>query len=268
MCTISVFRGRDKLVVTGNRDELRTRQEAGLQEISHEHGRMAYPLDGQARGTWMAANDDGWVACLLNLYEADYQGRLSRGLIIPRLMQFTAISDARHWLANHFPAEDYSAFILLLIDRREVYRCRWDGCRFEEGAVDFDRWYLESSSSVDATSTRAYRQALFRQWQNTDGDIHNILDFHLQRIAGNASQSVCMAREMSHTKSITQASVSDTEGLIFRYLDADKLEGLVNSHGDARHHFQTVCMPLLRRQREQRLSYSVNSAFSNLSQQR
>lgn len=227
MCTVSVYRDQNLLLVSANRDELRTRREAGLQRRTPAQIEQVYPLDAAANGTWIGANACGVSACLLNMYESDYQGVLSRGLIIPKLLGMQNLSAVRQWLNSAFNPALYSAFVLLVMDKSVLYRYRWDGQTLAEELVEFDRWFLESSSSVDLHPTLRHRRQLFQKWQQQDGDPQNILDFHLLRDEENASQSVCMAREKSHTKSISQVVVTSNR-IEFRYLEPAKLESFVN----------------------------------------
>ena len=228
MCTVSILRDNGGLVVTSNRDELRTRDEAGIRQDLSEMTQRIYPIDAQAKGTWLGVNNYGIVASLLNMYEADYQGSLSRGLIIPRLLEFGCLADVREWLAQSFEPSLHSAFVLLLMNKDELYRYRWDGLSFNAELIEFSHSFLESSSSVDLEATVMYRQRLFANWRTRDGSAEDILAFHCQRDEANASKSVCMAREHSHTKSVSQIKI-DASSVEFRYLSPERLGPLVNT---------------------------------------
>ncbi len=228
MCTISILRDNNGLTVTSNRDEVRTRNEAGMRQELAEATLRIYPLDAQAKGTWVGTNNYGIVASLLNMYEVDYQGSLSRGLIIPRLLEFRCLADVRKWLTQAFEPILYSAFVLLVMNKDELYRYRWDGLNFNEELIEFSRFFLESSSSVDLATTVEYRQRLFKDWQKNGHAEEDILAFHCQRDEANASQAVCMAREHSHTKSVSQIRVG-TSHVEFHYLSPERLEPLVNT---------------------------------------
>ncbi|MBN4069061.1 NRDE family protein, partial [Beggiatoa alba] len=243
MCTVSILRDNNGLIVTSNRDELRTRNEAGLRQKSTvgraETTQCIYPVDAQAQGTWVGANDYGIVASLLNMYEADYQAdpalTKSRGLIIPRLLEFRRLRDVREWLTQSLEPRFYNAFVLLVMDKNDLYRYRWDGLSLNEECVQFLHCFLESSSSVDLTATIMYRKNLFKDWQITDNHAHDraqsILRFHCKRNENNASKSICMAREKSHTKSVSQIKINNNH-VYFRYLSPDNLAGLINTNID------------------------------------
>jgi len=97
MCTVTIRRGPEDLLVTMNRDERWTR-DAERPPTLHPAGpgRPAWmaPPDGERCGTWIGANDAGVVACLLNGYapgDLDLFARPdvpSRGEIIPALLGY------------------------------------------------------------------------------------------------------------------------------------------------------------------------------------
>ena len=247
MCTISILRNLEgSILLTANRDELRTRGELGLKQDKRSNVQRIFPVDAQANGTWLGVNNYGVVAAILNFYEVPYQGTLSRGLIIPSLLEFECLSDARSWINESLKLADYSAFTLLLMDREEVYRYRWDGVTLQEQVLDFTKQhfhgahksnstknnfssgFLESSSSVDLHNTLSHRHKLFQLWQEQGGDEKSILGFHLARDENNSSPSVCMARKLSHTKSISQIRLDATGGQ-FCYMAPDCIDAMVNT---------------------------------------
>jgi len=133
MCTISILRNLEgSILLTANRDELRTRGELGLQQDKRNTVQRIFPVDAQANGTWLGVNNYGVVAAILNFYEVLYQGTQTRGLIIPSLLEFECLTDARSWVTESLKLNEYSAFTLLLMDREEVYRYRWDGVALQE----------------------------------------------------------------------------------------------------------------------------------------
>lgn len=229
MCTATVYRSHSTLLLTANRDESRNRNEAGIKASKVGETHLVYPVDAAANGTWTGVNNHGVAACLLNMYQSDYQGVLSRGLIIPKLLEKESLSEVRTWLNTSFQAELYSAFVLLIMDVNCLYRYKWDGDKLIEEAIDFDHWFMESSSSVELEATLSYRHEKFSRWQKENGKANDVMALHLSRDA-NASKSICMAREKSHTKSISQIAIAEA-GIEFRYLAPEFLESSVNTPG-------------------------------------
>ena len=219
MCTLTIYSGKKRCVVTMNRDELRTRQESGL---LHSHtganARLHYPVDLDSGGTWFGVNNRGVVLCLLNRYQAPRNPQaISRGDIIPRALEqgdATAVAD---WL-RRLPYHAYSPFDVFLVTRKKCLHFAWDGDSYTCREPDFKHWYLFASSALKTEEVIAFRQNFFRAWSKEVGgkltDADEVLrGFHLIRIDGMETHSVLMEREKSHTKSVIQA---DLEGKTLR----------------------------------------------------
>lgn len=235
MCTVSIFLTKGKLLLTANRDESRKRGEDGLKQFHHNDIHSVYPLDSKAKGTWLGVNNHAIVAAILNMYQADYQGSQSRGFIIPELLKYKSLSQACNYL-HSVELNLYSPFVLLLMNRTNVYRYRWNGVSMQKENLffvdEFTNGILESSSSVDPDATISYRQLLFKQWQQNKQARTNkekdILEFHLTRDESKPSASICMSRPHAHTKSICQI-VLNKNAAEFHYLAPEKLDALVNT---------------------------------------
>lgn len=68
MCTVTVHRSANRLLVTMNRDEARDRAPEVPPAIHHNDVNWLAPSDSARGGTWIGVNDRGVVACLLNGY--------------------------------------------------------------------------------------------------------------------------------------------------------------------------------------------------------
>lgn len=116
MCTITLIPlcgGGFRLAA--NRDELRARAPALPPRVfvlgTHPGARRAaWPIDGEAGGTWIAAREDGLTLALLNVNEADAARaagrRLSRGGIIPAVLRrVESTKDEKREARSDEPAE-------------------------------------------------------------------------------------------------------------------------------------------------------------------
>lgn len=232
MCSVSIFLKAGTLLLTANRDELRSRGESGVKKEHNNDVKYIYPIDAEAKGTWVGANNYGVAAALLNMYEAEHPGARSRGSIIPKLLNYNSFSQAHEYLMRSFNPNQYATFVLLLMNRQNVHRYSWNGITMDMQNLTENpsSWLFETSSSVDTSEIRQHRQELFQNWrENTDSSNidSRILKFHLTQDKNNTSFSVLMAREQTHTKSITQISINANEGEL-RYLPPDLLESVVN----------------------------------------
>lgn len=71
MCTITWLTRDNGYELFFNRDELRSRQRAAPPQL-HQDSKIRYlaPIDSDAGGTWISANQFGLSLCLLNNYGA------------------------------------------------------------------------------------------------------------------------------------------------------------------------------------------------------
>ena len=130
MCTASLYREHGRLLLTFNRDELRTRApeiNPTIRKSLIEGGPdWLAPLDGTAGGTWIAINTLGRIACLMNGYlektpsesdqRKDHLMKPSRGEIIPLLMSLRKDQSASEWLERNLNVRQYASFRLLVIE--------------------------------------------------------------------------------------------------------------------------------------------------------
>ena len=103
MCTLT-WRDQDGLEVFFNRDELKTRSRAEppRTHVSPNGTRFLAPIDPDAGGTWMLANEHGVVICLLNRWheEEGQSFQKSRGLIVTELADCKSPAALEETLSN------------------------------------------------------------------------------------------------------------------------------------------------------------------------
>ena len=216
MCTLTINRTPQQLLVTMNRDELLTRApESPPQRHSDGATTWVAPHDGEKGGTWMGANDHGVVACLLNFYLPgenllpDRSGRYrSRGEVIPQLLSHGDFNTGVAWLQNRFAADAYPSFDLHVVGPERTLRFMWlrrNGLESEDTTAE---WQIYSSSGWDSAEVTRWREQAFDDWLQAGGNLIDTLPaFHLLRKAGAEDFSPLMVREWSTTRSITQARV-------------------------------------------------------------
>lgn len=218
MCTMTLAplkgpRAASRLRIAFNRDESRVRPAARPPELRRCGGRLAMmPVDPVSNGTWIAANDAGLVAALLNVYGAGAAGRespsttRSRGEIIPTLMQCATIDAALEWTTAYLHDDSpYAPFTLVLTDgRRLESRSKFgDGDR-STSASPIARAQMFTSSGLGDALVRAPRQRLFDEMFATPADVAATQDaYHRCQWPDHPELSVCMARDDARTVSFT-----------------------------------------------------------------
>ncbi|MFT6925673.1 MAG: hypothetical protein ACJAZP_001262 [Psychromonas sp.] len=249
MCTLSVLRLSNSLVITMNRDESRSRHEAGLKEQQQNGIEQLYPVDGQAGGTWFGVNNHGVVLALLNRYQ-DPQSVVAptRGNIIPQAL---ACGDF-DLVKNHLFEQNYqyyNPFDLLLACHAESLHLSWNGRHLSIYDTNQPALLL-SSSALNTDAVIAKRQQRFQQWLTQPSELSAsevLQQIHLQHDPSSQGDSVLMDRSDAHSKSICQVLL-DADCCEFNYYPEASLQ-------QWRYHLSSGKPPLLNPQlsKQQRL---------------
>ncbi len=221
MCTLTILRESNRLLVTMNRDDIAERQEAPPAHWPNAQPAFVAPRDLQAGGTWIGVNGHGVVACLLNRYDAAPVGRMSRGSIVIEAMRGSTIEAARNALAG-LDHGAFSPFTCLVIGQSSAMRLDWTGGRLEHGDLPAtDNNIMVTSSSWQFDKVKAQREALFQEiWSNGGDAAGNVATFHAQRVNAHDAWAPMMQRPQSETKSVTQVELSSL-GAEMRYWTRD-----------------------------------------------
>jgi hypothetical protein len=211
MCTVTVISVNGVVRLACNRDELRSRP-AALSPVVREFGarKAIMPIDPVADGTWIAVNDAGLAATLLNVNLHRNAGamrgprKLGRGMLIPRLMACATLADAEQ-VSGTTDARQHAPFRLVLVDDRGVAQFWSDGysLRYEREALG-NQAHLFTSSGLGDALVEQPRRDLFEQMLTPGADWVLQQDaFHRHSWPERRHLSVCMeraeARTVSHT---------------------------------------------------------------------
>lgn len=220
MCTLTILREADRLLVTMNRDDVGAREEAPPTLWPNTQPAFAAPKDMQAGGTWIGVNAHGVIACLLNRYDAAPVGRASRGSVVLEAIRRASLEAACGALSA-LDHNAYSPFTCLVVDRGGAARLDWTGAHFERADLPPESEVMLTSSSWRLDEVRAQREALFREiWSNGDSESDRVAKFHSQRVSAHDAWAPMMQRPMSQTKSVTQVELTSL-GAEMRYWTRD-----------------------------------------------
>lgn len=224
MCTVTIVPvASGGFILACNRDELRRRPPAEPPAIWEQGGRrFALPIDPPSHGTWIAANDAGLVATLLNVNLAGqghaFHSRASRGTIIPSLMRFETVRQVTEHVALN--VDEYAPFRLVLADRNDVHEYRSDGQRIEFRAVGRinDGPHLFTSSGLgDDRVTQPRRELFERMFTMPERYDDDQAAFHRHAWPMHPELSVCMNRTDAATVSFTRVTVT-AGGVLMQYM--------------------------------------------------
>lgn len=206
MCTLTIRRHKDNILVTMNRDEQRSR-EAERAPYQWDKTDIFAPQDTRAGGTWAAINKRGQIACLLNGYRAG-DGKSpskTRGEIIPIILS----NDNPFQAAKSMDVKEYASFHLVLIEAHQTSLHSWDGKTYINDILSEQEWHFLTSSSWKQDEVKASRYDAFEEWRMSGAKFEGALpDIHGQSIAARPAHSVLMGREDACTKSITQFEIT------------------------------------------------------------
>ena len=125
MCTVTYIPAKEKIFIASNRDEKSGRFPAiPPQEYEFVSGKVYFPKDKNAGGTWIAVHENGNAIVLLNggfeFHESIPPYRKSRGLILLDLVQHDSPFD----FFRSISLEDIEPFTLVIWQDNELFECR------------------------------------------------------------------------------------------------------------------------------------------------
>ncbi|MGH1372674.1 MAG: NRDE family protein [Cellvibrionaceae bacterium] len=206
-----------------NRDELKTREESGLQNKKRNSVFASFPLDAEAGGTWIGLNSHGVSLALLNRYQApSIRDAYSRGNIISNAIFEGSSREIISYL-KHLDTERYNPFNLLLVDGNKVTKFHWDREKYAWNSHVMTNSMMLTSSSERLEQVSDYRKTKFSQWLDEYSNENPIDQYHLSQAPRRASDSVMMHRTLVHTKSIVQIRV-DLHSASLDYFDTRSLK--------------------------------------------
>ncbi len=206
MCTVTFIPAKDSYFITSNRDEKVIRKQAIPPETYFVDGRkIIYPKDADAGGSWIAMDENGNAAVLLNgafkkhISQPAY--RKSRGIIFLEIfnaaLPVTCFED--------IDLREIEPFTIIIL-KNELYECRWDGNKKYSRKLLRDKPYIWSSATL-------YDEAVVKKrehWFDIFLDKHScpaqddILKFHQFTGDGDKENDLQMNRNgLLFTVSIT-----------------------------------------------------------------
>ena len=216
MCTLSIIKSNNQILITMNRDERIHLKEKPPQIFQQKEVQIITPIDEKSSGSWIGVNQSGIAACLLNRYETYSSNKQSRGEIIFKFLAFKNLEEISNFLQNEFKAEIYNPFILVLIKNSKIIRIDFDGSQTQIKNITLSDYFFVSSSSLKWYEVLAFRRQLFDKWQKNPTFKENIPTFHLPILGEDEQWTPFVKREKVHSKNICQIAFNK-EQIQFTY---------------------------------------------------
>jgi hypothetical protein len=216
MCTVSYIpkKSAGGFVLTSNRDEKAFRPT--LAPLIYESGgaKLGYPKDKKAGGSWIAANNNGRLCCLLNgafiAHEKKAVYAQSRGNIL--IEAATSPKNPEQYFAEKDLSE-VEPFTIVSVEQKEnqishLSEFVWDGSQKHFRLLNPGEPYIWSSATLYNEEHRNMRRKWFNRFiTEKNGSIspESILGFHAGKHTNDKAINTIMEREGGlKTVSITQ----------------------------------------------------------------
>jgi hypothetical protein len=213
MCTVTYIPSGEKKFLTSNRDEKTFRKKALPPQIYlHDEVHLIYPKDGDAGGTWIALNENGNVAVLLNggfekhISKPPY--KKSRGLVFLEIIK--SGSPVKYF--KDVALFNIEPFTVVIIEKNKFIECRWTGDNKFCKELNAQQPHIWSSTTLYDRDTRNRRERWFRQWldKKLSTEQKDILQFHQFAGEGDKDNHLVMTRgEIYRTVSITSIELEN-----------------------------------------------------------
>lgn len=225
MCTVSFVPVREKFIITSNRDEKITRENAVRPQPSMYKGqKLFYPKDGDAGGTWIVMKENGDAAVLLNgaflCHTAEPPYRMSRGIILLDIFS----TERPSVTFTKIDLSDIEPFTLVLLENNCLYEFRWDGTEKYYRQLSINRSYIWSSATLYDGFAARKREHWFVSFLNKHPmpTQQDIINFHRFTGDGDKKNDLLMTRDgLYSTVSITSILLTKDRASM-KYLDIKK----------------------------------------------
>jgi len=222
MCTVTYIPGKEGIFLTSNRDEKSWRKDAIPPTVyQFDSGKILFPKDADAGGTWIAIHENGNSIVFLNggfvFHQSAPPYRKSRGLILLDLIE--GATPYNSFLAVKL--NDIEPFTAIIWDDQQLFECRWDGSQKYCKQYDESQPHIWSSVTLYDEEVIQKREDWFQNFLNSKAIITqpDILHFHQFTGDGDAHNDLMMNRDGKvFTVSVSSICIKNDKAS-FVYLD-------------------------------------------------
>ncbi len=222
MCTVSFIPAQDGFLLASNRDEKHFRS-AALPPATHatEQGLLLFPQDGDAGGTWIAANEYGHAVVFLNGGFVPHVSappyRKSRGRILLDIIgQATPVETS-----TTLHLEGIEPFTAVIWADGALHEFRWNGTERHLRKLSPHKPHIWSSVTLYEDSVIRKRESWFHTWleKHPAPTLDELLHFHQFTGDGDLHNDLLMNRNgQVYTVSITGMHIG-RHSTLMKYID-------------------------------------------------
>ncbi len=227
MCTLTIIPYNNKIFVGFNRDELRNRKIAIPPSFYVDNNiKMIYPKDANFGGTWIGANELGFLFFLLNynqknlyknyFFNKAYKNKKSRGLIIPELLKLESEKKIHEYLQN-FDYWNYSPFRLIFfnVNNFNVLQFIYSGRGKKTRCYTIP--FFQASSGLGDHKIYPLRKKLFNAFLQNQPSIKKQILFHDYKNPKNPLENIKVNRKLAKTVSQIFILIHHQKAIIHYY---------------------------------------------------
>ncbi len=220
MCTVTFIPNKRSFILTSNRDEDKNRGSQVIfpERMEFDEDEIIFPKDPKGGGTWIASDNNGRVACLLNggfeKHEPKGNYRKSRGLVVLDSFGYPSIAD----FSKIYNFDNIEPFTLVLIDynrgKVEIHEVIWDGKKIHDTKLNPQTPQIWSSATLYPKEIREERKKWFSQFlEEKRLSVQSIRKFHQFGGTGDSSNDLVMERgTVLSTVSISSIEIGEQGG--------------------------------------------------------
>jgi hypothetical protein len=222
MCTVTYIPVDNKTIITSNRDEKQWRLPAVAPALyAMRTGKILFPRDADAGGTWFATHMNGNVVVFLNggmvRHKPKPQYRKSRGLVLIELVD----GDSPYSNFLDCDLRNIQPFTAIIFEQGRLFECRWDGENKKHAELNKDQPCIWSSVTLYDDKVIRKRKKWFEEWleKNPSPSQEDILHFHQFTGDGDKHNDLLMNRN-GHVFTVSITSIQiDKDAALMQYLD-------------------------------------------------
>ena len=226
MCTVSYIPKWKGFILTSNRDESPLRvTRLPMEEVLSNGTKITFPQDANKGGSWIAMDDNGRAACLLNgafrNHKKKEKYRASRCSIVIAAFEAESFES----FLSDLSLENIEPFTLLLVSSGKLQTLVWDGYRKHISDLATDTPHLWSSSTLYSSEQHATKLEYFLE----SLDFNNTTESSVLKIHGSEKDTPFILRgDDISTVSITQLSFNGKQRKITYILKKKRDEELIS----------------------------------------
>ena len=227
MCTVTFIPNRNnppEFIFTSNRDEASNRPTIPPKVYEENGVELLYPKDKVAGGTWIAANNQKKLICLMNgarkAHQRKEQYRKSRGVVLKDLLTAENFKNA----VKNYHFEGIEPFTIIYVEWQEdlkLMQLIWDGDEVELLPLEI-KPQIWSASMTYTSEMKKERHQWFENFiakENISGlTAEEIWQFHHSAGKDDKNNGFIINRGLLKTTSITQIN-QNSVSLKMKYED-------------------------------------------------